>query len=135
MLFRSKSELETMVRPIVAAQGRTIVPEPNPERGFYYRSDHFSMARLGVQMLYGKSGQNLVNGGPEAGARAAQDYVDNRYHKPQDQYDPAWNWDGAMQDLQVYYALGRQLAESDQWPNWFANAEFRAIRDRQRAGR
>jgi Zn-dependent M28 family amino/carboxypeptidase len=129
-----KSQLEDMVRALVEAQGRTVVPEPNPERGFYYRSDHFSFARLGVPMFYGEGGETLVNGGREAGARAAQDYTDNRYHKPQDEYDPNWNWDGALQDLTIYYQLGRQLAEGTMWPEWYPGTEFRAIRERSRAG-
>ena len=128
-----KSEIEDMVRPLVAAQGRTIAPEPTPERGSYYRSDHFSFAKLGVPMLAGGSGQDLVTGGAAAGKAAAEDYNLNRYHKPQDEYDPAWNWGGAVQDLEIYYRLGRQLADGTAWPNWYKTAEFRAIRDKDRS--
>lgn len=130
-----KSELEPMMETLVKAQGRTVVPEPTPEKGYYYRSDHFSFARLGVPMFYGESGEDLVVGGKEAGAAASKDYVDNRYHKPQDQYDASWNWEGALEDLQLFYDLGRQLANSDVWPNWNKDAEFRAIRDKSRAGK
>ena len=130
-----KSQLEDLVRPIVAAQGRRISPEPTPERGFYYRSDHFSFAKLGVPMLYGDSGEDLIAGGPTAGRAAAEDYVANRYHKPSDHYDAKWDWAGAVEDLNVYYALGRRLAdEAGLWPNWYPTAEFRAMRDRSRAG-
>ncbi|NIJ67018.1 Zn-dependent M28 family amino/carboxypeptidase [Sphingomonas leidyi] len=129
-----KSELEDLVKPIVAAEGRVIVPEERPEAGGYYRSDHFSFAKLGVPMLYGESGDDLVNGGKEAGERAAKDYTQNRYHKPQDEYDPSWDWSGAVSDLNVYYGLGRQLADGSAWPNWYPTAEFRAIRDKSRAG-
>lgn len=129
-----KSELEDLVKPIVAAEGRVIVPEERPEAGGYYRSDHFSFAKLGVPMLYGESGDDLVNGGKEAGERAAKDYTQNRYHKPQDEYDPSWDWSGAVSDLNVYYGLGRQLADGGAWPNWYPTAEFRAIRDKSRAG-
>jgi Zn-dependent M28 family amino/carboxypeptidase len=128
-----KSEIEDLAKPLVAAQGRTISPEPNPERGSYYRSDHFSFARLGVPMLAGRSGQDLVDGGTARGRAAAEDYNANRYHKPADQYDPNWNWDGALEDLRIYYDLGRQLAKGSAWPNWYPNAEFRAARDRSRA--
>jgi Zn-dependent M28 family amino/carboxypeptidase len=129
-----KSELEDLVRPIVAGQRRRISPEPTPERGFYYRSDHFSFAKLGVPMLYGDSGEDLVAGGAAAGRKAAEDYVANRYHKPSDHYDPRWDWSGAVEDLQVYYALGRKLAdESGLWPNWYPTAEFRSVRDKSRA--
>lgn len=129
-----KSEIEDMVKPFVAAEGRVIGVEPSPEKGSYYRSDHFSFAKLGVPMLYGESGEDLVNGGKAAGARASEDYVTNRYHKPQDEYDPAWNWDGALSDLRIYYGLGRTLAEGQMWPNWYKDAEFRAIRDKSRGG-
>lgn len=130
-----KSELEPMMEKLVKAQGRVVVPEPTPEKGFYYRSDHFSFARLGVPMFYGESGEDLIVGGKEKGAAAAKDYTDNRYHKPQDQYDASWNWEGALEDLQLFYDLGRQLANSDVWPNWNKDAEFRAIRDKSRAGK
>ena len=130
-----KSAIEDLARPLVVAQGRRISPEPHPERGGYYRSDHFSFAKLGVPMLDGGSGQDLVVGGTAAGNAAAEDYVAHRYHKPADQYDPRWNWAGAVEDLRVYYGLGRQLAETPGlWPNWYPTAEFRAVRDRSRAG-
>ncbi|OQW80459.1 MAG: peptidase M28 [Proteobacteria bacterium ST_bin14] len=127
-----KSELEDLVKPLIAAQGRTISPEPSPERGYYFRSDHFSFARLGVPMLDGTSGENLVVGGVAAGHAAAEDYVTNRYHKPQDEYDAAWDWSGAVDDLTIYYQMGRLLAQGTRWPNWYKSAEFRAIRDKSR---
>lgn len=127
-----KSELEDLVKPLIAAQGRTISPEPSPERGYYFRSDHFSFARLGVPMLDGTSGENLVVGGVAAGHAAAEDYVTNRYHKPQDEYDAGWDWSGAVDDLTIYYQMGRLLAQGNSWPNWYKTAEFRAIRDKSR---
>ncbi len=131
-----KSDIEDLAKPIVEGGGRHIVAEPNPERGSYYRSDHFSFAKLGVPMLYGDGGEDLVNGGTAAGHAATLDYIAHRYHKPADQYDPKWNWDGAVQDLTVYYRLGRKLADDlTLWPNWYRTSEFRAVRDRSRAGR
>ncbi len=128
-----KSEIEDLAKRLVTAQGRTISPEPNPERGGYYRSDHFSFAKLGVPMLDGSSGENLVKGGSAAGHAATEDYVAHRYHKPQDEYDANWDWSGAVQDLNVYYGLGRQLADNPGlWPNWYASSEFRVIRDQSR---
>ncbi len=128
-----KSELEDMIVPYVKAQGRVLVNEPTPERGYYFRSDHFSFAKLGVPMFYGESGEDLVEGGTAAGHAAAEDYVTNRYHKPQDEYADSWKWDGAIEDLTLFYGLGRELAEGDRWPNWYKTAEFRAIRDASRA--
>jgi Zn-dependent M28 family amino/carboxypeptidase len=130
-----KSELEDLMKKLVEREGRTVVPEPTPEKGFYYRSDHFSFAKLGVPMFYGESGEDLVNGGKEAGKKAADDYTENRYHQPSDQYDAKWDWTGAIQDLNLFYWLGRQLADGDTWPKWYKDAEFREIRDKSRAGK
>jgi Zn-dependent M28 family amino/carboxypeptidase len=127
-----KSELEDYFRR--AAPGLQVKNEPTPEAGYYYRSDHFSLAKFGVPMLYAESGEDLINGGLAAGRAAAEDYRANRYHQPSDEYDPNWDWSGAIRDLQIYYQIGRELAESDAWPNWYAGDEFRAIRDRSRAG-
>lgn len=133
LVGQGKSEIEDLAKQIVAAQGRTISAEPNPERGSYYRSDHFSFAKLGVPMLDGGSGQDKVVGGIAAGKAAAEDYVAHRYHKPADQYDPRWDWSGAVEDLTVYYQLGRTLADRPGlWPNWYPTAEFRGIRDQSR---
>ena len=129
------SDLDDYVTRWTKAGNRVIAPDPDPEKGYYYRSDHFSLARLGVPMMYASGGEDLVNGGPAAGKAAANDYVVNRYHKPQDEYDPNWNWDGAVQDLTMYYGIGRELAMGHAWPNWAATAEFREIRDKSRAGK
>ncbi|NNC71288.1 MAG: M28 family peptidase [Sphingomonadaceae bacterium] len=128
-----KSELENYLGRAAAAQGRNVEPEPTPEKGFFFRSDHFSLARPGVPMLYAESGENLVDGGRPAGRAAAEDYTVNRYHAPADEYDPNWNWAGAIQDLELYFAIGRELADSTDWPNWNPDAEFRAARDASRA--
>ncbi len=129
-----KSELDTYLKAALAKQGRMANAEPTPEKGFYYRSDHFMLAKHGVPMLYFDAGDDLVEGGKEAGKAAAADYEKNRYHGPKDEYDPAWNWAGAEQDLQIYYAVGRMLAMSAAWPNWVEGDEFRAARDKSRAG-
>ena len=131
---RGKSDLDAYLDAAVAADGRVATPEPTPEKGFYYRSDHFSLARLGVPMLYFDGGDDLIEGGTAAGEKAAADYTENRYHGPKDEYDPAWDWSGAMRDLRLYYRVGRMLAETDAWPNWNEGDEFRATRDASRAG-
>lgn len=128
------SELDSYVARYTKAGKRVIALDPDPEKGYYYRSDHFSFAREGVPMMYASGGEDLVVGGPAAGKKAADDYVVNRYHKPQDEYDPKWNWAGAVQDLTMYYGIGRELAEGKAWPNWAPTAEFRAARDKSRMG-
>jgi Zn-dependent M28 family amino/carboxypeptidase len=128
-----KSELEPILAKYVLAQKRVITPEATPEKGSFFRSDHFSLAKYGVPMIYFDSGEDLVVGGVAAGHAASEDYTTNRYHKPQDEYDPNANWDGAVEDLILNYQIGRDLAESKVWPNWYPSAEFKAIRDKSRA--
>jgi Zn-dependent M28 family amino/carboxypeptidase len=133
MIGRGKSELDPYLDRVLAKQGRVNSPEPSPEKGYYYRSDHFTLAKRGVPMLYLYGGDDLVDGGKEAGAAYAADYTKNRYHNPKDEFDPNWNWDGIAQDVQIFYAVGRALAMTDQWPNWVEGDEFRAVRDQSRA--
>ncbi|MBB6424907.1 M28 family metallopeptidase [Sphingopyxis sp. JAI128] len=130
-----KSELDAYVEKLAKMEGRTIKAEPTPEKGFYYRSDHFSFAKLGVPMFNFGSGDDLVEGGVEAGKKAAEDYEKNRYHAPGDEYEAITNWNGMMSDLRLYYAAGRMLAMTDAWPNWVEGDEFRAARDKSRAGK
>ncbi|HEX8365056.1 MAG TPA: M28 family metallopeptidase [Allosphingosinicella sp.] len=130
-----KSELDRYLERVLAARGIRLSPEPSPEAGYYYRSDHFSFARLGVPMIYARSGEDLVDGGPAAGAAYAREYRANRYHQPGDEFLTTWNWQGAINDLEVYFEVMTALANSRDWPNWNEGDEFRAIRDRSRAGR
>jgi len=129
-----KSQLDAYLDRALKAQGRHATPEPTPEKGFYYRSDHFSLAKHGVPMVYFETGQDLVNGGLAAGRAAAKDYEEHRYHAPSDEYDPKWDWRGVQQDVALYYSIARDLADGRDWPNWVAGDEFRAIRDKSRAG-
>ena len=131
---KGKSDLDRYLDAALVNDGRTADAEPTPEKGFYYRSDHFSFAKEGVPMIYFDGGEDLVDGGSEAGAAAAKDYTENRYHGPKDEYDPNWNWDGVMGDLKVYYTVARMLAMTENWPNWVEGDEFRAIRDESRGG-
>ena len=130
-----KSELDQYLQRAIAPLNLTLVPEPSPEAGYYYRSDHFSLAKHGVPMLYAEGGEDLVNGGRVAGAAWSRDYRANRYHGVEDEYDDSWNWSGAIRDLQVYYRIMSALASTSAWPNWLPGDEFRAIRDRSAAER
>lgn len=130
-----KSQLDDYLRRAIDPLGLTLVPEPAPEAGYYYRSDHFSFAKRGVPMLYAEGGEELVAGGREAGAAAARDYRANRYHGINDEYDDSWNWDGAVRDLGVYYRIMTALASTASWPEWLPGDEFRAIRERSAAER
>jgi len=129
-----KSELDAYLARAAAQMGLRVSPEPTPEAGYYFRSDQFSFAKQGVPMLYGRGGEDLVDGGPAAGRAAAEDYRAHRYHQVTDEFNPAWDWAGALADVGIYYRVGRALASSREWPNWLPGDEFRAIRDRSRAG-
>jgi Zn-dependent M28 family amino/carboxypeptidase len=125
------SELEDILKPIAAKQGRTLVEESNPAGGYYFRSDHFNFAKAGVPALYTDAGTDLAEGGKAAGDAAGEDYNDNRYHKPGDEYDPAtWKLDGTIDDLTAVYDVGLQIANGDAWPNWYKDNAFRAARDK-----
>ena len=125
-----KSQLDQFLDAALKADGRVATPNPAPEAGYYYRSDHFSFAKQGVPMLYIDGGEDLVEGGREAGEAVSEDYRANRYHGPKDEFDEDWDWSGVMADLQLYYRLGRMLAMSTSWPNWVDGDEFRGIRDK-----
>ncbi|MFN3944902.1 MAG: M28 family metallopeptidase [Allosphingosinicella sp.] len=133
LIGAGKSELEDVLQPALARRNLVLTPEPSPEAGYFYRSDHFSFAKQGVPMLYGRGGEDLVVGGLEAGRAWAADYRANRYHGPRDEFDPNWDWSGAVRDLEIYHEVGLQLANSSAWPNWREGDEFRAIRDRSLA--
>lgn len=123
------SELEEYLERFAGEQDRVIVPEPTPEKGFFYRSDHFNLAKQGVPVIYAKSGFDYRNGGPERGAELARDWVANRYHKVGDEYEEDWDLSGAVEDMQLYYAIGMELAQNGDWPQWYSKSEFKAIRD------
>ena len=129
-----KSKLDDFLEAALQKDGRVSTPNPNPEAGYYYRSDHFAFAKRGVPMLYLDGGEDLVDGGSEAGAAIAADYRENRYHGPKDEYDPNWDWSGVMADLNLFYRIGRMLGESTSWPNWNDGDEFKATRDQDCAG-
>ena len=129
------SELEAYLEEAATAQGRYIVEEPNPERGYYYRSDHFNFAKAGVPALYAESGEDSVEFGKKWGAEQAQDYNENRYHAPSDEYDPNWNLEGAAQDILLYFDVASKLSRELSFPNWLEGNEFKGIRDATSASR
>jgi Zn-dependent M28 family amino/carboxypeptidase len=114
-------------------QGRYFTPDPHPESGGFYRSDHFSFAKQGVPAISFESGNDLVNGGTARGEAAGKDYVEKRYHQPADEFSADWDLSGMAEDDRLLHILGERLANSREWPNWSQDSEFRAKRD-QTAG-
>jgi Zn-dependent M28 family amino/carboxypeptidase len=131
-----QSELEDRLERVLAASGRVVARDAHPEAGYFYRSDHFPMAKRGVPMLYVDTGVDLVSGGTAAGEAAGDAYRRDRYHQPADEYDAAtWNFNGIAQDVAALHRVGLDLANSRDWPNYRATSEFRPIRDASAAAR
>ena len=125
------SELEELLERQLLKEGRYINPDPNPEKGFFYRSDHISFAKRGVPVLFSDDGFDLIDGGKIAGMEKLYDYTLNKYHAVNDEYDESWNLEGLEQNINTIFSISLQLANSNSWPNWYENNEFRAIRDIQ----
>jgi Zn-dependent M28 family amino/carboxypeptidase len=123
------SELDDVLRVAADASGRTLAPDPEPEKGSYFRSDHFEFAKRGVPSLYPKAGVQDFEHGEEWARERREEYTRDHYHKPSDEYDPAWNLDGAIEDLRLMFAVGHALATGESWPNWREGTEFKALRD------
>ena len=122
------SELEDRLAEILKADNRVVTPDGKPEAGYFYRSDHISLAKRGVPMLYADGGEDKVDGGIAAGKAAAAAYTAERYHKPMDEYSDDWDLSGFAQDIQALYAVGEGIADSSDWPTWYAGNEFEAAR-------
>jgi Zn-dependent M28 family amino/carboxypeptidase len=121
---------------VAATQGRTVTPESLPERGLFYRADHFSFAKRGVpvMLLMGIAGaSNLKQGGVAAGQAWIDAYTGQCYHQACDAWGPDWNLDGAVQDIALTGVIGAELANSTRWPQWKPGSEFKAIREKSGA--
>ena len=127
------SELEDIQRPITDQQGRVLVEESAPEKGLFFRSDHFSFAKAGVPALYTKGGIDHIEKGRDYGLSVLDDYDAIRYHKAADNFDPTWDLRGIVQDLNALYGVGKILSLNQAWPNYREGNAFRAIRDASRA--
>jgi Zn-dependent M28 family amino/carboxypeptidase len=130
-----KSELTRYFTAAAGAMRMTLAPEAHVERGYYYRSDHFSLAKRGVPMMRLVRGTDWIEGGKAAGEAVDEDYTGVHYHQPSDEYRDDWDWSGVVQISALYYRLGRSLAMSSDWPNWHRGDEFRAARDASRGAK
>lgn len=126
------SELEDILKTELDKIGKYIVPDPQPEKGFFYRSDHISFAKRGVPVLYADGGFDKVEGGIEAGRVFADEYTAKHYHQPSDEYDPNWDLSGFVDQLNITANMVKYLADSDTWPEWYEGNEFKRIREESR---
>ncbi|MBI1408181.1 MAG: M20/M25/M40 family metallo-hydrolase [Caulobacter sp.] len=133
-----QNELEDGLATAAAAQGRTITPDAKPERGLFYRADHFSLAKRGVPvvlMMALGGGADLVEGGREAGDKWVSDYTANCYHSTCDTWSGSWDLRGAAKDVELLFETGKALANSSDWPGWKAGSEFGPVREKSASAR
>lgn len=131
----AKLELLDQLKDVAKGWDIRYTPDPKPEAGLFFRSDHFPFAKRGVPAVSYSAGQDWVDGGVAAGKAASDDYTAKRYHQQGDEWQPDWKFAGAARDLEVLYTLGNQLANSRSWPNWSDDSQFRAPRDASAADR
>jgi Zn-dependent M28 family amino/carboxypeptidase len=131
LIGQGQSELESYLAEGAAAQGRTVTPEGRPERGLFYRADHFTLAKRGVPVLLSMAlagAYDLQDGGRAAGERWLESFTASCYHQTCDAWSPNWNLGGAVQEAELYYAIGARLANSRDWPRWNRQSEFWKVR-------
>ncbi len=124
------SELEDMLKIEVEQQKRVIKPDSSPEKGYYFRSDHFNLAKKGVPAIYIKFGDDFVEGGVERGKSLSAEYRKTRYHQPEDEYNEQWDMSGGAEDMDLFFFVGAELANNSQWPKWYPGNAFKAERDK-----
>jgi Zn-dependent M28 family amino/carboxypeptidase len=123
------SDLDDYIREAAAEQGRVVKGDAEPEKGFYYRSDHFNFAKEGVPALAPEGGVDFIGKPADYGQKVREEWTANRYHKPADVVRPDWDLTGAREDLKVYFAVGYRVAQADKIPEWKPGNEFKAKRD------
>ncbi len=123
------SDLDDYIAEAARSQGRVVRPDPEAEKGFYYRSDHFELAKIGIPSLYTDSGIDHREHGSEWSLEQRDAYTKERYHKPGDEFDPNWDLSGAVDDVRLFFRIGYRLANESQFPNWREGTEFKAVRD------
>jgi Zn-dependent M28 family amino/carboxypeptidase len=138
LVGRGQNEMEDEAARAARAQGRYVSYETHPERGLFYRADHFALAKRGVPVMLLMAlagGNDLVAGGREAGEKWVSDYTTNCYHQPCDAWSPAWDLRGAAQDAVLAYQVGRRLANGRDWPAWKPGSEFAKVREQSDTAR
>jgi len=125
-----QSELDDIAETFATQQGRYIIPDPEPGSGHFFRSDHFSFAKVGIPALYASGSYEHMTKGIEYTKTKSEQYVANDYHQPSDEYSNDWDMSGMVQDGTLFYQIGEQLANDiTSWPKWKKGSEFKAIRE------
>ncbi|MEQ9006539.1 MAG: M28 family peptidase, partial [Ekhidna sp.] len=125
-----QSELEDIAEEVAKKQGRYILADPDPGKGYFFRSDHFQFAKVGIPALYASGGYEHMTKGVDYVDSLNQIYLSSKYHRPQDEYDAAsWTFDGMALDGELLMEVGMKVANSKDWPSWKEGSEFKAIRE------
>jgi Zn-dependent M28 family amino/carboxypeptidase len=124
------SDLDTYAREAAAEQSRVLTPDSEPEKGFYYRSDHFNFAKAGVPALHPGAGTDFLGRPDEFGREKRDEWTSTDYHAPSDEVKDWWDLSGAAEDARLLFAIGYRVANADRFPEWSARSEFRAIREK-----
>ena len=128
------SDLDDYLRDAATEQGRVLRPDPESEKGFYYRSDHFNFAKQGVPALYVDTGEDFIGKPPGYSQQKRDEYTKVDYHQPSDQVKPDWDLSGAVEDAQLLFVVGYRVANADKMPEWKPGNEFRATREKMLKG-
>ena len=123
------STLDDFLAEAAARQGRRVVPDTQPEKGMFYRADHFEFAKGGVPALYTSAGKEVIGQPAEFGRRKSTEYIERHYHQPSDNIDPTWDLTGAVEDTALLFDVGYRLATEDTYPQWQEGDEFKPRRD------
>ena len=129
-----QSELDRYAEDVADRLQRTLVADPEPEKGFYYRSDHFSFAKVGIPSFYADPGIEYLEKPEGYGLLKREEYTANDYHAVTDEVKSDWDLSGAVEDLTFMFEFGALLAATDDWPEWSATSEFKAVREADRTG-
>ncbi|MFC0182870.1 M28 family metallopeptidase [Pseudarcicella hirudinis] len=125
-----QSELDDYAKEAAAQQGRIVRGEPDASGGWYFRSDHFNFAKVGIPALYIENGTQSLEDGEEWGNAKKEDYNKNRYHSPFDEYSPHWDMSGIVEDATLLFNIGNRLSNETTFPKWKKGSEFKAIREK-----
>ena len=129
---KGQSELEEYLKQEAEKAGRVIAFETHPEAGYYYRSDHFNFAKVGIPALYTSKGVDVISKEAGYGKKAEEEYREKNYHRPSDEYDPAtWTFAGGIEDLKLLFLVGKRLAFEEKMPQWKEGSEFKSIREKK----
>jgi Zn-dependent M28 family amino/carboxypeptidase len=123
-----QSDMDDYAAEAAAAQGRHVEPDQSPEKGYFFRSDHFNFAKVGIPALYAESGNDHRKKGSAYGVKVREAYTANDYHKPSDEYDENWDLGGLVQDAELFLSIGRKLASESTFPKWKEGSEFKNAR-------